>query len=110
MLAEERGAQVANLYEINELIIRRMRTGVLVVDTHNHITLANEAALALLGDGDQRNAPADLSLAALTPELARRLQRWRSGWRQEEAPCSWAPTARKCSRASCACSPTATWY
>ncbi|CAD7728150.1 Adaptive-response sensory-kinase SasA [Xanthomonas hydrangeae] len=86
VLAEERGAQVANLYEINELIIRRMRTGVLVVDTHNHITLANEAALALLGDGDQRNAPADLSLAALTPELARRLQRWRSGWRQEEAP------------------------
>lgn len=86
VLAEERGAQVANLYEINELIIRRMRTGVLVVDTHNRITLANEAALALLGDGDQRNAPADLSLAALTPELARRLQRWRSGWRQEEAP------------------------
>ncbi|KQQ80066.1 PAS domain-containing sensor histidine kinase [Xanthomonas sp. Leaf131] len=86
VLAEERGAQVANLYEINELIIRRMRTGVLVVDTHNHITLANEAALALLGDGDQRNAPADLSLAALTPELSRRLQRWRSGWREEEAP------------------------
>ncbi|MCF8825513.1 sensor histidine kinase [Xanthomonas campestris] len=85
-LAEQRGAQVANLYEINELIIRRMRTGVLVVDTHNRITLANEAALALLGDGDQRNAPADLALAALTPELARRLQRWRSGWRQEESP------------------------
>lgn len=86
VLAEQRGAQVANLYEINELIIRRLRTGVLVVDTHNTITLANEAALALLGDGDQRNAPADLSLAALTPELALRLQRWRSGWHQEEAP------------------------
>ncbi len=86
VLAEERGAQVANLYEINELIIRRMRTGVLVVDTHNRISLANEAALALLGDGDPRHAPADLSLVALTPELARRLQRWRSGWRQEEAP------------------------
>ena len=31
-LAERRGAQVADLAEINELIIRRMRTGVVVVD------------------------------------------------------------------------------
>ncbi|PPU75411.1 MULTISPECIES: sensor histidine kinase [Xanthomonas] len=85
-LADQRGAQVANLYEINELIIRRLRTGVLVIDAHNRISLANEAALALLGDADQRVATTDLSLATLTPELARRLQRWRSGWRQEESP------------------------
>jgi two-component system sensor histidine kinase PilS (NtrC family) len=29
---EKRGAEAANLAEVNELIIRRMRTGVLVVD------------------------------------------------------------------------------
>ena len=50
-LAEQRTAEVANLVEINELIIRRMRTGVLVVDADNHIKLANEAASLLLGDG-----------------------------------------------------------
>ncbi len=49
-LAEQRGAEVANLFEINELIIRRMRTGVLVVDGGGRIALANEAATALLGE------------------------------------------------------------
>ncbi|KAB7763270.1 sensor histidine kinase [Xanthomonas maliensis] len=86
VLAEQRGVEVANLYEINELIIRRLRTGVLVVDTHDHITLANEAALALLSEGDRDAALPRMSLMELAPELARRLQRWRSGWRQEEAP------------------------
>ena len=31
-LAEQRGEELANLAEVNELVIRRMRTGVLVVD------------------------------------------------------------------------------
>jgi len=51
-LAEQRGAEVANLFEINELIIRRMRTGVLVVDGGGRIALANEAATALLGQAE----------------------------------------------------------
>src|SRR5690606_10163519 len=33
-LAEERGLQTAHLTEVNELIIRRLRTGVLLVDGH----------------------------------------------------------------------------
>src|SRR5690606_39678464 len=73
-LADSRGAQVANLVEINELVIRRMRTGVLVVDGETRITLANEAALLLLGE--MRPGP-ERSLAAAAPELARRLQHWR---------------------------------
>ncbi|HET6396498.1 MAG TPA: ATP-binding protein [Pseudoxanthomonas sp.] len=82
-LAEQRTAEVANLVEINELIIRRMRTGVLVVDADNRVTLANEAASLLLGDAGQADAP---SLAALAPELARRLQRWRNGWQVDDSP------------------------
>ncbi len=82
-LAEQRTAEVANLVEINELIIRRMRTGVLVVDADNHITLANEAASLLLGDGGQ-NGPTSLNHAA--PELSRRLQRWRGGWQVDDTP------------------------
>lgn len=90
-LAERRGAEVANLFEVNELIIRRMRTGVLVVDARNRITLANEAASLLLGDGDGNSESGQLELASAAPELARRLQRWRNGWSHEEAPLQLAP-------------------
>jgi two-component system, NtrC family, sensor histidine kinase PilS len=72
-LAERRGADLANLSQLNELIIRRMRTGVLVVDAGNQVRLFNEAAWYLLGSpGAQRT-----DLAELAPELSRRLYHWR---------------------------------
>ncbi|KRG43434.1 ATPase [Stenotrophomonas pictorum JCM 9942] len=90
-LAEQRGAEVANLFEINELIIRRMRTGVLVVDGHGRITVANEAATALLGDAGGTLDDGENRLSLRAPELAKRLQRWRNGWREEELPLQLAP-------------------
>ena len=87
-LAEKRTAEVANLVEINELVIRRMRTGVLVVDADNRITLANEAAALLLGEGSQA---ASMDLNQIAPELARRLQRWRNGWQVDETPMQLQP-------------------
>ena len=91
-LADQRGAEVANLVEINELIIRRMRTGVLVVDADNHIKLANEAASLLLGDGgDGANDGAGVLLTHTAPELARRLQRWRNGWQADDTPMQLSP-------------------
>lgn len=90
-LADQRGAEVANLFEVNELIIRRMRTGVLVVDTNGQITLANEAATALLGDMEGALATERVALAVASPELARRLQRWRNGWHEDEQPLQLAP-------------------
>ncbi|MGX9720849.1 sensor histidine kinase [Stenotrophomonas acidaminiphila] len=85
-LAERRGAEVANLFEINELIIRRMRTGVLVVDGGGRIALANEAAAALLGEAGDGLAGGEARLGQVAPELARRLQRWRNGSSGEELP------------------------
>ena len=85
-LANQRGDEVANLFQINELIIRRMRTGVIVVDGDNRITLANEAAALLLGDRDGVGETGQLDLASIAPELARRLNRWRNGWAQDELP------------------------
>src|SRR5690606_2873090 len=82
-LANQRGDEVANLFEINELIIRRMRTGVLVVDGANRITLANEAASALIGDADGDGGSGRLELGSASPDLSRRLQRWRNGWNNE---------------------------
>ena len=80
-LAEQRGAELADLAQVNDLIIRRMRTGVLLVDGEGRIRLANEAAQGLLGAHDgERN----LALAA--PELARRLRQWQHEGRASDTP------------------------
>lgn len=86
-LAEQRGTQVANLAEINELIIRRMRTGVLLVDAEDEIRLANEAAMTHLGDaGEGRRL-----LATAAPELDKRLQRWLKDGKPDATPLQIAP-------------------
>ena len=72
-LATLRGAEVANLAQLNELIIRRMRSGVLVVNAAGTIQLVNEAAWHLLG----QPSPAENVLGRVSEELARRLYRWR---------------------------------
>jgi len=74
-LAERRGLELANLAEINEVVIRRMRTGVLVVDGSHHIRLANEAAWALLGNP----SPSRRELADVAPALHHSLWQWRQG-------------------------------
>ena len=67
-LAERRGAEVANLAEINELIIRRMRTGVLLVDGDGRLRLANEAALVpARRTGRRRAQPGDGRAGAVAP-------------------------------------------
>ncbi len=71
-LAARRGAEAIRLAEINELIIRRMRTGVLLVDSDAHIRLANEAAMLLLGE----TAAGTRRLVEAAPELALRLSEW----------------------------------
>lgn len=72
-LAEERGSQLLDLTDLNELVIRRMRTGVLVVDGQHRIRRFNEAAWALLGA--REDAP---RLEDLHPDLDRQLRLWRT--------------------------------
>jgi two-component system sensor histidine kinase PilS (NtrC family) len=72
-LADERSGEVADLAELNELVIRRMRTGVLVVDERHRVRLFNEAAWALLGATGEVQ-----SLQQLHPPLDALLRRWRS--------------------------------
>jgi two-component system sensor histidine kinase PilS (NtrC family) len=89
-LAERRGADAASLAEVNELIIRRLRTGVLLVDDRNHLRLANEAAMLLLSDsGEHPGEGRDLLLAA--PNLAKRLATWRESGRADDTPLQLAP-------------------
>jgi two-component system sensor histidine kinase PilS (NtrC family) len=72
-LAEERGQQLVEMAQMNELIITRMRTGVILLDKHHRIVLSNEAANQL----SQKNLERALSLQELAPELDRRLWQWR---------------------------------
>ena len=74
-LAEKRGEELASLSELNELVIRRMRTGVLVVDGSHRIRLSNEAAWALLGNV----SPNHRDLAKVAPALHESLWHWRQG-------------------------------
>ena len=79
-LADKHGAQAANLAEASELIIRRMRTGVLLVDGSGTVRLANEAALLLIGGSMGED------LHTLAPDLDRRLRRWRHDGIADETP------------------------
>jgi len=79
-LAEQRGVDLANLAQVNELIIRRMKTGVLLVDDANRIHQINESAWMLMGNpgADQRD------LGQLAPELSRRLYHWMTSGKLDE--------------------------
>src|SRR5690606_4717947 len=86
-LAAQRGDQVANLAEVNELIIRRMRTGVLLVDGNGEIRLANEAAMLQLGEaGEGRRL-----LATAAPQLDARLHKWRREGGDDPTPLQLSP-------------------
>ena len=70
--ASRRSEEVADLAAMNELIIRRMPTGVVIVEHDGLIRIANEAALVLLGDAGDGHRPLGLA----SPELAQRLREW----------------------------------
>lgn len=50
MLAEQHAADITKLQQLNQQIVQRMRTGILVCDQSGQILLANTAAGELLGD------------------------------------------------------------
>ena len=86
-LAERRGTQVANMAEASELIIRRMRTGVVLVGSEGDIRLANEAAMLHLGEAGDGHR----SLATTAPALARRLQAWQASGHVDPTPLKLQP-------------------
>jgi two-component system sensor histidine kinase PilS (NtrC family) len=71
-LDEQRAADVANLEALNSLILQRMRTGILVLDSRHRILLANHGAETLLGREGLTGALID----PLCPALVERLEQW----------------------------------
>ncbi|MGE5093871.1 MAG: two-component system sensor histidine kinase NtrB [Betaproteobacteria bacterium] len=75
-IAEERKIDLANLSQINELVIRDMQDGILVIDAQGRIRQTNPRALQLLGPLPPVRYPL---IAEYSPEIARLLESWRQG-------------------------------
>ncbi|MEL0169328.1 MAG: ATP-binding protein [Pseudomonadaceae bacterium] len=71
-LAREQAANLASLEQLNQLIIQRMRTGIMVVSADNRILTSNEACAQMLN----RDVPAGDLLDRIAPELDQRLRQW----------------------------------
>jgi two-component system, NtrC family, sensor histidine kinase PilS len=76
-IAEERKIDLANLSQINELVIRDMQDGILVVDGHGRIRQTNPRVSQLLGPLPQGGRWP--SLADYSPEISALLEGWRKG-------------------------------
>ena len=79
-LAAQRGVDLLNLEQINDLIIQRMKTGVLLVDRANHILRINESATRRRGSANwarwRRNCRAGCTTGAIRASRTR--PRWHS--------------------------------
>ena len=71
-LAEQRASEVVSLETLNALILQRMRTGILVLDSERRVQLANHSALSLLG---QERLDGQL-IDDYSTALVERLQLW----------------------------------
>lgn len=81
-LASRRGIDLENLAQINQLVIRDMQDGVLVVDQELHVRHHNLRAEALLGmdAGDWKDATLD----TFAPDIAQLYAGWVRGPRETE--------------------------
>ena len=73
LVAEKQAVDLTRMEQINDLIIRRMRSGVLAVDSECQIQLMNESAWFLLGSPPAQRK----SLADISPTLDEALAKWR---------------------------------
>ncbi len=73
-LASQRGADLANMAELNEHIIQQMDSGVIVIDHRLTVRHANRAASRMLA---KNNILYGQKLINIAPELATAYQQWR---------------------------------
>lgn len=71
-LAHQQAASLASLEKVNQLIIQRMRTGIIVVGMRYKVLQANEAAAQMLGKPIIRG----MDIEELALGLAQRLRQW----------------------------------
>ena len=82
-IAEARKIDLANLSQINELVIRDMQDGILVVDSEGGIRQHNPRVTQMLGP---LTAGRRATLGEYAPEIAALLEDWRKGSRSTYMP------------------------
>ncbi|GAB5497939.1 MAG: ATP-binding protein [Pseudohongiellaceae bacterium] len=85
-LADQQASDIVDLEKLNNEIIQRMRTGVVVVDTNNHIVSMNSAAQStlapLLAEADSGNGQP----SSLPDKLAEQLNLWKINSKRQPPP------------------------
>ena len=82
LIAEKQKETLSELEQVNELVIRRMRTGVMTVDENGMIGIMNESAWFLMGSPSVRQR----SLRSLSPRLERALKVWKQDTNSDPRP------------------------
>ncbi|HSG93329.1 MAG TPA: PAS domain-containing protein, partial [Methylotenera sp.] len=75
-LAEQRGIDLANMAQLNEHVIKRLYSGVIVVDDENRIRLINQSACQLIGMPFVDKIEGK-HITILSDELSQQLQVWK---------------------------------
>ena len=81
-LVERQGVDIANLAQINELIIQRMRTGILVIDGAGEVRRFNESGWYLLGTPPTE----ETQVRKLSPDLYDRWRYWITTGKHNNVP------------------------
>ncbi len=74
-LAKQRGIDLANMAQLNEHVIKRLQSGVIVVDKSNRIRLMNESAWHMLGLPNYE-AQGNPTLQSVSDELDEQMILW----------------------------------
>ena len=77
LLAQARGADVSKLQNLNQLIVQRMRTGIMVVNDQLRVVMMNQAAAELMQASLLQRDVDEGNLPALPEPLRNKLLHWR---------------------------------
>ncbi|WP_305967154.1 sensor histidine kinase [Marinobacter salsuginis] len=92
-LASSRARSIAELEQINQQIIQRMRTGILVLDRFGQIRVANAAAEELLYGAPKTSVPSNQRANVLPKPLKQGLDAWLKDPTQRIEPFQPSPTS-----------------
>lgn len=86
LLAQQRAADVSKLQNLNQLIVQRMRTGILVVDGNHRLKMINHAAVEQLQAGTLQQQLETGIRPLLEDTLLERLMQWKEDPQSGNSP------------------------